>query len=271
MPTQRFREPLRFTSCQAPIAEAFCAGVVTYVGEDLGIAVELVEGIPWEERLREFDAGRIHVSWMCGLPYVGRADRPKPSLELLAAMVMAGPRYADRPVYFSDVVVRRDAPWPCFAALEGTTWAYNEETSYSGYNATRHRLAHLGRDRGFFGKSVKTGSHEKSLRLLLDGDVDATAVYSTVLDLLHRQDPSLAGRLRIVESFGPSPSPPWVFARTVSPELRAALRGAFLAMASDPRGRAVLASGLAARFAVVTDADYDPIRRMARDSERVEL
>jgi hypothetical protein len=42
-------------------------------------------------------------------------------------------------------------------------------------------------------------------------------------------------------------------------------------MSSDPWGRAILASGIASRFAAVTDADYDPIRRMAGECERVEL
>jgi phosphonate transport system substrate-binding protein len=192
-------------------------------------------------------------------------------VELLAALVPAGPRYAGRAVYFSDVVVRRERPWSSFAELEGTTWAYNEETSHSGYNATRHRLAQMGRDGGFFGRVMATGSHEASLRLLFHGDVDASAVDSTVLDLLHRQDPSLAGRLRIVESLGPSPSPPWVIARTVPQDLRAAIRDAILAMAGNPRGRAVLASGMASRFAIVADSDYDSIRRMAQEGDRVAL
>jgi len=40
------------------------------VGDRLGIAVEFVDETPRQERLREFDAGRIHVCSMCGLPYV---------------------------------------------------------------------------------------------------------------------------------------------------------------------------------------------------------
>jgi len=263
--------PLRFTSCQAPIAEAFCAGVANYVGQKLGTAVEFVDDIPWPERLREFDAGRIHVCWMCGLPYVWRTDQPESSIELLAAPVAAGPRYDDRPVYFSDVIVRQDSSWSSFAALEGAAWAYNEESSHSGYNVIRRRLAQMGRDRGFYGKVVVSGSHEASLRLLLGRDVDATAIDSTVLDLLYRQDAGLASQLRVIETFGPSPSPPWVVARTVPSALRAAIREALLAMSTDPRGPDVLSAGMTSRFAVVMDADYDPIRRMAREAERIEL
>jgi len=245
--------------------------VAAYVGERLEIAVEFIDGIPWQERLREFDAGRIQVCWLCGLPYVWRADRTDPSLELLGALVAAGPRYRDRPVYFSDVIVRRESRCSSFADLEGTTWAYNEDTSHSGYNAPRHRLAEMGRDRGFFRRVVAAGSHEASLRLLLDGEVEATAIDSTVLELLARQDPSIKRRLRIVESLGPSPSPPWVVANTVCHELRGAIRDALLTMSGDPLGRTVLAAGLVSRFAVVTDADYDPIRRMTQEAERVEL
>ena len=158
-----------------------------------------------------------------------------------------------------------------FDDLEGASWAYNEPSSHSGYNATRHHLARMGRDRGFFGKVVMAGSHESSLRLLLDGAVDATAVDSTVLDLVRHADPGVAARLRSVATFGPSPSPPWVIGRAVPDDLRAAIWTALLTMSSDPQGRTILVSGLASRFAAVTDADYDPIRRMARDADRVAL
>ena len=263
--------PIRFTSCQAPAAEAFCAAVARYVGQRLGIPVEVEDGLPWPERLRAFDEGRIHVCWMCGLPYVWRADRAGARPVLLAAPVMAAPRYRDRPVYFSEVVVRSDARFKAFAELDGATWAYNDETSHSGYNAIRHRLARMGRTRGFFGKVVKAGSHEAAVRLLLAGQIDACAVDSTVLDLLRLEDPGLSGRIRTVETLGPSAMPPWVVSRTVPAGLRRALRQALLAMSGDVRGRAALALGMASRFAAVTDRDYHPIRRMARESEPVAL
>ena len=263
--------PIRFTSCQAPAAEAFCAAVARYVGDRLGIAVEVEDGLPWRERLRAFDEGRIHVCWMCGLPYVWRADRADARPVLLAAPVMAGPRYRDRPVYFSEVVVRSDTRWRAFAELEGAAWAYNDETSHSGYNAVRHRLARMGRARGFFGTVVEAGSHEAALRLLLAGQIDACAIDSTVLDLLRLRDPGLSGRIRTIESLGPSAMPPWVVSRNVPARLRRALRQALVTMASDPRGCAVLAAWMATRFASVTDGHYDPIRRTAREAAHVEL
>jgi hypothetical protein len=44
-----------------------------------------------------------------------------------------------------------------------------------------------------------------------------------------------------------------------------------LDMDDDPCGRSILVDGWLARFAAAQDADYEPIRRMARQAERVLL
>jgi phosphonate transport system substrate-binding protein len=260
---------LTFTSCQAPIAEAFGAAVAAAVGERIGVATRFVNDIPWPERLVVFDEGRIDVCWMCGLPYVWRSDRGDGGVELLAAPVMSGPRYGGQPVYFSDVVVRADGPWSSFADLRGVRWGYNEDTSHSGYNAVRRHLAEMGSGRDFFGSIECTGSHEASLVRLREGAIDATAIDSTVLDLARLRDPSLADGLRTIAVFGPSPAPPWVVGPRVPHDLRARLRDALLALPAEEAGRRALAAGLVARFVTVTDADYDPIRRAASEAESV--
>ena len=120
---------------------------------------------------------------MCGLPSVLRVDKRKPRIELLAAPVMEGDRYDDRPIYFSDVVVRRDNDFHAFADLQGASWAYNEPGSHSGYNAVRHYLATQCDPWGTFSRVVESGSHQASLQMILDGEIDASAIESTVLEL----------------------------------------------------------------------------------------
>src|SRR5438128_449329 len=100
---------LRLTSCQAENSEFIGRAVARYLADRLGLATEFVDGVPWQERERLLDGGNIHAGWICGLPYVRKADCRRPGIELLAAPVMAGARYAGRPVYFSDIVVHRDS------------------------------------------------------------------------------------------------------------------------------------------------------------------
>src|SRR5262245_2086449 len=257
---------LRVTSCLAPVAEAFCAEIVGYLGRRLGseVPVALVDDIPWRDRLRRLARGRIHVGWMCGLPYTRLAARIPPGVELLAAPVMKARRYRGRPVYFSDVVVRKDSPFRSFADLRGAGWADSEDTSHSGYNVVRCHLATLGEPRAFFGRVVSAGSHESSLRRVLSGSSDAAAIDSTVLELVRRRHPEEGRRLRVVARLGPSPMPPWVASRIVPARLRDAIRRTLLAMHRTREGRAILGRGLAVRFAAVRDGDYDVIRGMAK-------
>jgi phosphonate transport system substrate-binding protein len=184
---------------------------------------------------------------------------------------MPGARYEDRPVYYSDVVVRRDSRFSTFADLHGASWAYNEPGSHSAYNVVRYHLAVLGELSGYFGRVIESGAHQNSLQMILDGHIDASAIDSTVLEEEFRRDPSLRSRLRIVDSLGASPIPPWIVQRSLPRDLREALRERLLTMHQDPEGRAILSHGHMIRFAHVEDSDYDSIRHMARLAESVQL
>lgn len=241
--------------------------IAGYVGCRLGQPVELLAGVGWEERHRLLDAGSVQVAFMCGLPYSQKHDRPDRPVELLCAPVMAAPRYGGRPIYFTDVIVRRDSPFRTFADLRGCSWAYNDAGSHSGYNLPRHHLLTLGETAGYFGRTVASGSHQASMRMVIDGEVDASGIDSIVLELEWAQHAELRPPLRVIESVGPCPIPPVVVSTRVPEALRARLSEVFLTMHEDPEGRAILADGLIARFVPVVDADYDPIREMVRRAQ----
>jgi phosphonate transport system substrate-binding protein len=227
----------------------------------LGEPATLLAGVAWEERVAMLDDGRVHAAVICGWSYIQRHDWPRP-VDLLCAPVMAPPRYEDRPIYFTDVVVRHDSPLWSFADLRGQSYAYNDRGSHSGYNVPRDHLLRLGETLGYFGRTVASGSHQGSIRLVEAGEVDASGIDSTMLDLERRQRPDLNRTLRTVAVLGPSPIPPVIVTRSLPEDERARLRAALLAMHEDGEGREILGDGLIARFVGVRDADYDPIRAM---------
>lgn len=262
---------LKMASCMASNADPVCEAIAAYLGDRLGLAVEFVKAIPWQERERLFDEGEIQLCWICGLPYVWKADRGFPAIELLAAPVMAGARYGDRSIYFSDVVVLKESRFKTFDDLRGASWAYNEPRSHSGSYVVRHRLAEMAAGPRFFGSVIESGAHQASLDLILAGAVDASAIDSTVLETELRARPEISERISIIETLGPSPMPPWICLKSLPRELRELLRRALLGMRDDEEGRAILFAGRMSHFARVEDADYDPIRRMARQAERVKM
>jgi phosphonate transport system substrate-binding protein len=193
---------LKIASCMAENSEPFCQAVADYIHAEVGLSTQYVADVPWQEREQLFDAGRIHTLWLCGLPYVEKSRRPDRNMELLAVPVPKGRRYRGRPVYFSDVVVKRDSPLNSFEHLRGMAWAYNEPPWHSGYNGVRAHLAARGVSGGFFGKVIESGAHVVSLDLLLAARVDGAAIDSTVLDWVREQRPEVNDQIGSLRPWG---------------------------------------------------------------------
>ena len=255
---------LRITTCLSNNTDDIGRAIAVKVNRHLGLATEFVDNISWQEREQLLDDGRIQVGWMCGLLYTWKSEQENNQLALLAAPVMKGARYQGQPVYFSDIIVRQESPYFAFGDLQGATWAYNEERSYSGYLVLLHHLAKLNKTVNFLGLSSASGSHLNSIQMVLDGRADMAAIDSTILDCeLHRR-PELGSRIRVVETLGPSPSPPLIVSQQLPEEIREDLLGLVLGMHQDPDCQAIMASSCLERFDLAIDKDYDLIRPVAQ-------
>ena len=199
------------------------------------------------------------VTSLCGLLYL----RHQADVVPLVAPV-AEDSGSQRPVYFSDVVVRRDHPATRLIHLQGADWALNERASFSGYVALLAGLRQAGLDSTFLRQASFTGSHLASLDRVRGGLASATAVDSLVFDLAVRQQPALASQLRVVASFGPFPAPPVVVHRTANRELQDELRTRLSTLHHSREGRRVLALGGVTRYAEVSAEDYRPISAAER-------
>jgi phosphonate transport system substrate-binding protein len=247
---------LRFATFLAPDMLPVYAFIARHVQLRLGIPTELIVGSSYE-RLSE----QAHVSFLCGLAYIELRRLGQP-IEPLAAPLLCGARYDGRPVYFSDVIVRRDSAFRSFADLRGCSWAYNEPYSHSGPGITCYRLVELSQTQDYFGRVIETGWHQQSILRVLAGEVDASAVDSHVLALARRDNPELDVSLRVIDSLGPSTIQPVVAVSWLAERLKADLRSILLELTADPTARSVLAGRLVERFVAIDDADYDDLRRM---------
>jgi phosphonate transport system substrate-binding protein len=250
--------PLRFATFLAPNMAPVYRFLAGRIGQHLGRPVELVVGRSFDQ----FEAGEVDLGVICGLPYVWLAARRPPPVEPLAAPVLSGARYAGRPVYYSDVIVGRDRPITRVEDLRGCSWAYNEPASHSGHTVTLYSLVAMGARPGFLGPVVEAGYHQRAIRLVAAGTVDAAAIDSQVLAIELRDHPRLGAGLRVVGAFGPSTIQPVVAARRLPDALKDQVQELLVALADDPAARPVLDYGLIDRFDPVGDAAYDDIRAM---------
>jgi phosphonate transport system substrate-binding protein len=146
-------------------------------------------------------------------------------------------RNQGKPVYFCDVVVRKDAPIHALSGLQGGSWAYNDACSLSGYYSLLNKLAELDTDESFFDNVFCSGSHLNSIEAVLNGKADAAAIDSNVLRI---QAPDIRKELRTIESWGPYPIQPVVVSSALHPELKQRLRAAFLSIEQDQQTRRTL-------------------------------
>ena len=255
-------DKLLITSCLGPNTFPVVRSIADYLSYRMDLDVEVVNDISWEERERLLDAGQIHLGWICGRLYVFKTNHTRSNLELLAAPVMVNRRYQNQPIYFSDVVVRRSSPFHTFSALRGALWAYNEQRSYSGYYIVLHHLGASTESQTFFGGMVETGTHLDSLLMVINGLADVTVIDSTILDNELAQRPGLVDQIRVIETLGPSPIPPWVVSRQLPLRMRQQLQRLLLEMGNDPLGQASLAGNQLARFVAADNGDYDLIRNV---------
>jgi phosphonate transport system substrate-binding protein len=258
MTTAQGDGPLRFATFLAPNMLPVYRFLATRIGDRLGRPIELTVGTSFDQ----FERAEADLGVICGLPYVWLAARQPAPVEPLAAPLLIGDRYGGRPVYYSDVIVRRESPITCLEELRGCSWAYNEPASHSGHTITLYSLIRMGARPGFFGRVVQAGFHQRAIRLVHTGAVDAAAIDSQVLAIELRDHPQLADHLRVIGSFGPSSIQPVVAASRLPGRLKDPVRELLVELGDDPTARPLLAHGFVDRFRPVDDSAYDDIRAM---------
>lgn len=252
---------IRFITYLSPsIPQGLFEALVEHVRRVLGRGSLLVEtrfSGPQKGVRDPFSTGDADVGFMCAPSFVWLRELRPPPVELLGvAPVFEDDRNLGRPVYFCDVVVRRDGPLRSFAELEGGSWAYNDTCSLSGYYSLVEKLTQLAADESYFDQMFCSGSHLNSIEAVVSGEVDAAAIDSNVLRIRLREVPALREQLRVIESWGPFPIQPVVVRSTLHPELKERLRAAFLSTQENPRTRRLLDRFDLSRFVAVSPEDY---------------
>jgi ABC-type phosphate/phosphonate transport system substrate-binding protein len=210
--------------------------IITYLAPSLPLALfQTIAGrlgaeLMQEERIsgplagddEPFSRGDADIGFICAPSY--RVLRG--TVELLPALVPLDARAAGKPVYFADVVVRRDSPFHTFDDLRGARWAYNDRNSRSGWFSMLERAG----SPDFFGSLLHAGSHLQSLEAVASGRADAAAIDSNVLALNRHDD------LRVLESWGPFAIQPAIIRSAVPEEWKREVAATLLSLGRDELG-----------------------------------
>ena len=234
------------------------------------LRVDGLAGVPEElDGAVRYDAAWLHpdllLAQTCGYPYI-RHLRGK--VRLVATPVYGLPG-CDGPSKCSFIVTHRDNPATTIEALRGSRAAINEPDSNSGVNLFRTAIAPLARDGRFFAGVIETGGHAASVDAVAFGKADVASIDCVTYGNLRRFDPARVARVKILAKTPKGPGLPLITRAAASDAEISSLRRALAAAIADPGLAAVRDTLSLTGFALLGDADYEPLAQMAEKARQL--
>jgi ABC-type phosphate/phosphonate transport system substrate-binding protein len=202
----------------------------------------------WERR----DLGCV---FMCGYPIAMRLSEVTPIAAPIPAAAWAG----GKPLYRSDLIVRKDSPYRTLEDTFGGRLGWTVEHSHSGFNALRHHLlAYRSADRPTLYRDVKGRliTARGVLDAVLAGEIDIGPLDGYWHVLIEKYRPELTAGIRVLASTALAPIPAMVAAPGVPADVVARMKAAFAAAGAQswfpPLAEALCLAG----FAPVAEADF---------------
>lgn len=235
---------------------AYYRQFLEYVQEKLGTKVDYVDKNDYAKVNEMLRTKQLDAAFVCSGPYVD--GHKQFNLELLAA-----PEVYGETVYYSYIIVAKDSPLHSFSELRGRKFAFTDPLSNSGKLVPTYMLAKMKETpESFFSRFIFTKTHDKAIKAVAQGIVDAAAVDSLIWEYLNRSNPEFTSKTRIIEKSPPYAIPPVVVNHDLDPELRKKLQQIFLTADADPKGRELLKKMMIDKFVLIDDSAYDSVREM---------
>jgi len=229
---------------------------VSYLSQELGREPVFLRGRSYSRvndlvRLRQCDLALV-----CTYSFV--LGEQEFGMELLAI-----PQIGGETVYRSFIIVPEPSEVTSLMDLRGKRFASSDVLSTSGWLFPMAWLRSQGVDAArFFGKHIITGSHDQSVYAVSSGITDGAAVDSLVYQQVLSEDPSLHGKLKVIQRSSPFGMPPLVVPAQLSPELKGELQRVLLSMHERAPGKSILSSLNIERFVLARKTSYDSVRQL---------
>ena len=206
-------------------------------------------------------SGASDVAFVCTYAYIlGHRDF---GLELLAA-----PQIQGKATYQSYLIVPADSPAQQLSDLRQKEFAFSDPLSNSGWLYPRYLLAQMNTSpEDFFRHYLFTYSHDNTLRSVADRLVNGGAIDSLVYDQMTQQIPHYTQVTRVIHRSPEFPSPPVVANPRLSASMKEKIQRFLLNLHQQQEGERILKTLGIDRFVLITDAAYEPLRRMVNAVE----
>ena len=177
------------------------------------------------------------------------------------AFAIAETAKAGRTYYHSQIIAMKSSGIKTLDDLKGKNFAFVDPASTSGYAFPLAGLLKAGIEpKRDFKTVIFTGAHDANAVAVANGKVDAATIADRILDAAIAKGHIKADEIEVVWRSAPIPELPMVWRKDLSPELKAKVKAAFLAIKdlnwSD--------QGKLNGFKETNDQAYDVVRETAK-------
>lgn len=226
-----------------------------YLEKTLKKEIELIVTTDYSSMIEAMRFGRIEVAYFGPFSYVLAKSRA-PEIEPFAVGVERG-----SPFYNSILIATAGGTVKTLADVRGKPFGFGDQASTSSHLAPRaHLLSKAGLDGEKDYKPVHLGTHDAVARAVQAGQVPAGALSKPIYDALVARnvvDPAKIVQLDLSPAI---PNYPIVMQGNLAPQLKEAIRSAFL----DMKDKEVLKAFRVESFAATDDKAYDVLRDTAK-------
>jgi len=160
------------------------------VSAAMGEPVELIQRRTYQEITAMLLDGSVDAAWICGFPFLQHRNR----LALIGV-----PQWRGRPLYQSYLIASANDPATELVDFAGSTHAFSDPDSNSGYLVTASDLARAGYNaETFFGRTIFTYGHRNVVRSVAGGLTRSGSVDGYVWESLSQGEPNLTENTRVI-------------------------------------------------------------------------
>jgi phosphonate transport system substrate-binding protein len=225
-----------------------------YLERELKKDIELVVTTDYSSMIEAMRFGRIEIAYFGPFSYVLAKSRA-PEIEPFAVGIERG-----APTYNSVVLAQVGGPVAALADIRGKDFGYGDQASTSSHLVPRALLLKNGLEAGKDYRSVHLGTHDAVARAVQNGQVPAGAISKAIFEVLLERKTVDGDKIKVIAISDPIPNYPMVMQGNLAPQLKGAIREAFLRL----KDAEILKSFRVQGFAATDDKAYDVLRETAK-------
>ena len=228
-------------------------GLKDYLESKLGKKVKIVVTTDYSSMIEAMRFGRLELGYFGPLSYT--LAKTKADIEPFAARMKKGST-----TYHAVLIGNKAAGIKTVSDVKGKEVAYGDIASTSSHLIPKKMLLDNGLETKKDYKENFLGAHDAVALAVQNGHAQAGGLSKPIFETLVKREVISLDKVNVLQVSEPYPQYPWAMRSDLKPELKDAIRNAFISL----KDKKVLKPFKAQGFGAMTDAHYDVIRDLSK-------